>query len=37
MLMISITLRKSKSLGIEVMFFCFFFYVVENGVSDGAG
>jgi hypothetical protein len=37
MLMISIILRKSKSLGIEVMFSCFFFYVVENGVSDGAG
>jgi hypothetical protein len=30
-------LRKSESLGIEVMFFCLLFCVVKNGASDGIG
>jgi hypothetical protein len=38
LLMISIHLRGSKNLGIKAMFFfCFLFYVVENGANNGVG
>jgi len=36
--MISIPLRSNKNLGIKAMFFfCFLFYVVENGANNGVG